>query len=144
MLVGIEEKQWPKQAKSYAEAVAAAQAEVTRLQSKAEELSLSAYQVYLGGVLAKSHGNPRFYNPRPRGMGFFGEQKRAVRMCEEMRARLESICQNQKAIAPAVRFANDIAGGRFDSEAELERAANSTIGELRETLAEHFDGAGGR
>lgn len=144
MLVGIEEKQWPKQAKSYAEAVAAAQAEVTRLQSKAEELSLSAYQVYLGGVLAKSHGNPGFYNPRPRGMGFFGEQKRAVRMCEETRARLESICQNQKAIAPAVRFANDIAGGRFDSEAELERAANSTIGELRETLAEHFDGAGGR
>ena len=144
MLVGIEEKQWPKQAKSYAEAVTAAQAEVTRLQSEAAELSLAAYQVYMSEVLAKSFGNPRLYNPRPRRMGFFGEQKRAVRMCEETRARLESICQNQKAIAPAVRFANDVAGGRFASEAELERAANSTIGELRETLAEHFDGAGGR
>lgn len=144
MLVGIEEKQWPKQAKSYAEAVTAAQAEVARLQSKAEELSLSAYQVYMSDVLAKSFGNPRLYNPRPRGMGFFGEQKRAVRMCDETCARLESVCPDNKAIAPAVRFANDVAGGRFASEAELECAANSTVAELRETLAEYFDGAGGR
>ena len=144
MFVSVKAPDWPKKAGSYEEMLAAMTSEVDRITSKSIDLSLSAYQVYLAEVLTKSRGNPRFYNPKRRGIGFFGEQRRAERMCEEARARFESVCPDQNAIAPAVRFANDIAGGRFDSEAELERAANSTIGELRETLAEHFDRAGGR
>lgn len=138
MFTGITEKEWPKKAKSCNEALCAASSEVNRLSSEAADLSISAYQIYLRDVIANSMGRHKLYNPRPRGIGFFGEQKRAAWLCEEARARLESICPNRKAIAPALRFVDDLEAGSFATEGDMERAAANAIEELRNSVAEHF------